>query len=181
MGLHTLLTKYLYSSFQKFRQPVVKLKVDLGKWILIDKQGHSIQTTWQNFGYNSAVFGSITPEDRSRELIACVPVQDRKRIEIMDILDPKKLDSRQNTKTRPTKINISAPDQHTPLLQSTVTLQNDYSIFSASAEKVYFALGCILAIIIAMYLLYLATGSAYFSYFIGSILLYIYICWQFYC
>ena len=181
MGLNTLLTKYLYSSFQKFRQPVVKLKVDLGKWILIDKQGHSIQTTWQNFGYNSAVFGSITPGGRSRELIACVPVQDLKRIEIMDILDPKKLDSRQNTKTRPTKINISAPDQHTPLLQSTVTLQNDYSIFSASAEKVYFALGCILAIIIAMYLLYLATGSAYFSYFIGSILLYIYICWQFYC
>ena len=115
---------------------MLKLKVDLGKWILIDKQGHSIQTTWQNFGYNSAVFGSITPEDRSRELIACVPVQDRKRIEIMDILDPKKLDSRQNTKTRPTKINISAPDQHTPLLQSTVTLQNDDSILRASAKKV---------------------------------------------
>ena len=131
---------------------MLKLKVDLGKWILIDKQGHSIQTTWQNFGYNSAVFGSITPEDRSRELIACVPVQDRKRIEIMDILDPKKLDSRQNTKTRPTKINISAPDQHTPLLQSTVTLQNDDSILSESAKKVYFALGCMLAIIIAMYL-----------------------------
>ena len=149
---------------------MLKLKVDLGKWILIDKQGHSIQTTWQNFGYNSAVFGSITPEDRSRELIACVPVQDRKRIEIMDILDPKKLDSRQNTKTRPTKINISAPDQHTPLLQSTVTLQNDDSILSASAQCTV-ALGCMLAIIIAMYLLYLATGSAFFSYFIGLILL----------
>ena len=124
MGLNTLLTKYLYSSFQKFRQPVVKLKVDLGKWILIDKQGHSIQTTWQNFGYDSAVFGSITPEGRSRELIACV--QDQKRIgfEIMDILGPKKLESRKNTKT--------------------------------SLKKVYFALGCILAmnlaIIIAMYL-----------------------------
>ena len=155
---------------------MLKLKVDLGKWILIDKQGHSIQTTWQNFCYASAVFGSITPEDsteedRSRELIACVPVQDRKRIEIMDILDPKKLDSRQNTKTRPTKINISAPDQHTPLLQSTVTLQNDDSILSASAKKVYSALGCILAIIIAMYLLYLVTGSAFFSYSIGLILL----------
>ena len=124
MGLNTLLTKYLYSSFQKFHQPVVKLKVDLGKWILIDKQGHSIQTTWQNFGYDSAVFGSITPEGRSRELIACV--QDQKRIgfEIMDILGPKKLESRKNTKT--------------------------------SLKKVYFALGCILAmnlaIIIAMYL-----------------------------
>ena len=124
MGLNTLLTKYLYSSFQKFRRPVVKLKVDLGKWILIDKQGHSIQTTWQNFGYDSAVFGSITPEGRSRELIACV--QDQKRIgfEIMDILGPKKLESRKNTKT--------------------------------SLKKVYFALGCILAmnlaIIIAMYL-----------------------------
>ena len=124
MGLNTLLTKYLYSSFQKFRQPVVKLKVDLGKWILIDKQGHSIQTTWQNFGYDSAVFGSITPEGRSRELIACV--QDQKRIgfEIIDILGPKKLESRKNTKT--------------------------------SLKKVYFALGCILAmnlaIIIAMYL-----------------------------
>ena len=98
------------------------MKVDLGKWILIDKQGHSIQTTWQNFGYDSAVFGSITPEGRSRELIACV--QDQKRIgfEIMDILGPKKLESRKNTKT--------------------------------SLKKVYFALGCILAmnlaIIIAM-------------------------------
>ena len=154
---------------------MLKLKVDLGKWILIDKQGHSIQTTWQNFGYNSAVFGSITPEDRSRELIACVPVQDLKRIEIMDILDPNKLDSRQNTKTRPTKINKSAPDQHTPLLQSTVTLQNDDSILSASAKKVCFGLcvilGCMLAIIIAMYLLYLVTGSTFFSYFIGLILL----------
>ena len=148
---------------------MLKLKVDLGKWILIDRQGHSIQTTWQNFGYDSAVFGSITPESRSLELIACV--QDLKRIEIMDILDPKKLDSRQNTKTRPTKINISAPDQHTPLLQSTVTLQNDDSILSASAKKVYFALGCMLAIIIAMYLLYLVTGSTFFSYFIGLILL----------
>ena len=150
---------------------MLKLKVDLGKWILIDKQGHSIQTTWQNFGYDSAVFGSITPEGRSRELIACVSVQDLKRIEIMDILDPNKLDSRQNTKTRPTKINKSAPDQHTPLLQSTVTLPNDDSILSASAKKVYSALGCILAIIIAMYLLYLATGSAFFSYSIGLILL----------
>ena len=151
---------------------MLKLKVDLGKWILIDKQGHSIQTTWQNFGYNSAVFGSITPGGRSTELIACVPVQDLKRIEIMDILDPNKLDSRQNTKTRPTKINKSAPDQHTPLLQSAVvTLPNDDSILSASAKKVYSALGCILAIIIAMYLLYLATGSAFFSYSIGLILL----------
>ena len=103
---------------------MLKLKVDLGKWILIDKQGHSIQTTWQNFGYDSAVFGSITPEGGSRELIACV--QDQKRIgfEIMDILGPKKLESRKNTKT--------------------------------SLKKVYFALGCILAmnlaIIIAMYL-----------------------------
>ena len=103
---------------------MLKLKVDLGKWILIDKQGHSIQTTWQNFGYDSAVFGSITPEGRSRELIACV--QDQKRIgfEIMDILGPKKLESRKNTKT--------------------------------SLKKVYFALGCILAmnlaIIIAIYL-----------------------------
>ena len=67
---------------------------------------------------------SITPEGRSRELIACV--QDQKRIgfEIMDILGPKKLESRKNTKT--------------------------------SLKKVYFALGCILAmnlaIIIAMYL-----------------------------
>ena len=145
------------------------MKVDLGKWILIDKQGHSILTTWQNFGYDSAVFGSITPEGRSRELIACI--QDPKRIEIMNILDPKKLKSMKNRKTRPTKINISAPDQHTPLLQSTVTLPNDDSILSASAKKVYSALGCILAIIIAMYLLYLATGSAFFSYSIGLILL----------
>ena len=76
---------------------MLKLKVDLGKWILIDKQGHSIQTTWQNFGYNSAVFGSITPEDRSRELIACVPVQDRKRIERERIIELPKRERKQMT------------------------------------------------------------------------------------
>ena len=141
---------------------MLKLRVDLGKWILIDKQGHPQQTRWQKNGYDSAVYG-FTP---GGSLLACV--QDPKRIEIMDILEPPtKLGQSQNTKIRPTE---SVPDQYTPLLQSTPRppfpnldiSQNDGStFFCTDARKIVFVyLGCILAILIAMFLLYMVTGLA---------------------
>ena len=146
---------------------MLKLRVDLGKWILIDKQGHPQQTTWQKNGYDSAIYG-FTP---GGSLLACV--QDPKRIEIMDILEPPKLGRSQNTKIRPTE---SVPDQYTPLLQSTPPpniSQNDGStFFCTDARKIVFSyLGCILAILIAMFLLYLVTGIASLSYSLGFLLM----------
>ena len=110
---------------------VLKLKVDLGKWILIDKEGHAIQTSWQNFGYDSAVY-RFAPA----EFLVCV--QDPKRIKIMDILGPQKLES-QNTKLLPAQDTESTPDdQYTPLLQSTETPPNDGSTYSTTVKKLFF-------------------------------------------
>ena len=149
---------------------MLKLRVDLGKWILIDKQGHPQQTTWQKNGYDSAVYGFM-------DFLACV--QDPKRIEIMDILEPPKLGRSQNTKIRPTE---SVPDQYTPLLQSTPPMppfpnldisQNDGStFFCTDGRKIVFSyLGCILAILIAMFLLYVVTGIPSLSYSLGFLLM----------
>ena len=149
---------------------MLKLRVDLGKWILIDKQGHPQQTTWQKNGYDSAVYGFVP----GGSLLACV--QDPKRIEIMDILELPNLGRSQNTKIRPTE---SAPDQYTPLLQSRPPFpnldisQNDGStFFCTDGRKIAFSyLGCILAILIAMFLLYLVTGLASLSYSLGFLLM----------
>ena len=148
---------------------MLKLRVDLGKWILIDKQGHPQQTTWQKNGYDSAVYGFVP----GGSLLACV--QDPKRIEIMDILEPPKLGS-QNTKIRPTE---SVPDQYTPLLQSRppfpnldISQNDDSTFFCTDGRKIAFSyLGCILAILIAMFLLYMATGLASLSCYLGFLLM----------
>ena len=153
---------------------MLKLKVDLGKWILIDKEGHAIQTTWQNFGYDSAVYrfapAAAAAGESSREFLVCV--QDPKRIKIIDILGPQKLESQNSTKLLPAQDTESTPDdQYTPLLQSTETPPNDGSTYSTTVKKLFFVFGCTLAIIIAMYLLYMVTGTALFSYFCGFLLM----------
>ena len=69
---------------QECRKAILKVEVNIGKWIRVDQQGRSFATKWHEKGYDSF----WVPSNCGLEEWC---IYDPKRIKVIDIIEPKYL------------------------------------------------------------------------------------------